>query len=54
VHAQFIERGGRFFVCPICFNERDLDASQLIENAELKGATPLVEFASDGAMSFNY
>jgi hypothetical protein len=25
---QFIETGGRFFVCPICFGERDLDASR--------------------------
>ena len=54
VHEQFIAKGGRFYVCPICFNERDLDESQLVENAELKGATPLMEFAADGAMTFAY
>ena len=54
VHAQFIEKGGRFYVCPICFKERDLDDSQLIENAELQGATPLMDFAGSGAMTFNY
>jgi predicted peroxiredoxin len=54
VHDQFIEKGGRFYVCPICFNERDLDQGDLVENAELKGATPLMEFAGDGAMTFNY
>ena len=54
VHAQFIEKGGRFYVCPICFNERELDESELVENAELKGATPLMEFAGDGALTFNY
>ena len=54
VHAQFMEKGGRFYVCPICFNERSLDASELVENAELKGATPLMEFAGDGAMTFTY
>ena len=54
VHAQFIEKGGRFYVCPICFKERDLDDSQLVENAELQGATPLMEFAGSGAMTFNY
>lgn len=54
VHAQFIEKGGRFYVCPICFNERDLDEGELVENAELKGATPLMEFAGDSAMTFNY
>ena len=54
VHDQFIEKGGRFFVCPICFGERDLDAGELVENAELKGATPLMEFAGEGAMTFTY
>jgi predicted peroxiredoxin len=54
VHAQFIEKGGRFYVCPICFKERDLDESQLVENAELQGATPLMQFARDGAITFNY
>ena len=53
-HDQFIEKGGRFYVCPICFNERDLDESDLVPNAELKGATPLMEFAGDGAMVFSY
>lgn len=54
VHAQFIEKGGRFYVCPICFGERDLDEGELVEGAELKGATPLMEFAGEGAMTFTY
>ena len=54
VHDQFIEKGGRFYVCPICFKERDLDEGQLVENAELKGASPLMEFAAEGAMTFTY
>jgi uncharacterized protein len=54
VHEQFIEKGGRFYVCPICFNERELDDSDLVPNAELKGATPLMEFAGDAAMVFSY
>ena len=54
VHAQFIEKGGRFFVCPICFKERDLDEGELVQGAELQGATPLMKFAGDGAMTFNY
>jgi predicted peroxiredoxin len=54
LHAQFIEKGGRFYVCPVCFNERDLDGDDLVENAELKGATPLLDFAGDAAMTFNY
>jgi uncharacterized protein len=54
LHQQFIEKGGRFYVCPICFNERDLDEGQLVENAELKGATPLMEFATPGTVTFTY
>jgi uncharacterized protein len=54
LHAQFVEKGGRFYVCPICFNERDLDESELVEGAELQGATPLMEFAGDGATTFTY
>jgi uncharacterized protein len=54
VHAQFIEKGGRFYVCPVCFGERDLDEGELVEGAELNGATPLMEFAGEGAMTFTY
>jgi uncharacterized protein len=54
VHDQFIAKGGWFFVCPICFNDRGLDEAELVENAELKGATPLMEFAGEGAMTFMY
>jgi predicted peroxiredoxin len=54
LHQQFTEKGGRFYVCPICFKERDLDDTELVEGAELKGATPLMEFVGDGAATFNY
>jgi uncharacterized protein len=54
VHDQFIEKGDRFFVCPICFGEHALDAGKLVEHAELKGATPLMEFAGEAAMTFTY
>ena len=54
LHAQFAEKGGRFYVCPICFKERDLSQEDLVENAELKGASPLMEFAGEGAMTFTY
>src|SRR3954465_11982783 len=54
LHAQFIEKGGRFYVCPICFNDRNLNQADLVAGAELKGATPLMEFVGDGATVFNY
>jgi predicted peroxiredoxin len=54
VHDQFIEKGGRFYVCPVCFNDRNMDDGELVANAELKGASPLMEFVGDGATVFNY
>jgi uncharacterized protein len=54
VHDQFIEKGGRFYVCPICFKDRELDEGELVDGAELKGASPLMEFAGDGATTFTY
>jgi predicted peroxiredoxin len=54
LHQQFIEKGGRFYVCPICFNERELDDAELVGNAELKGASPLMEFATPGTVTFTY
>ena len=54
VHNQFIEKGGRFYVCPICFKERGLPEGELVEGAELLGAIPLMQFAADGAMTFTY
>lgn len=54
LHEQFQEKRGTFYVCPICFNERSLEPGQLVDGAELKGATPLMEFAADGAMTFTY
>ena len=54
LHTQFVEKGGHFYVCPICFNERGLDEGDLVDGAELKGATPLMEFAAEGAVTFCY
>jgi predicted peroxiredoxin len=54
LHQQFEQKGGRFFVCPICFSARELSEEALVANAELKGATPLMEFAGDSAMTFSY
>jgi predicted peroxiredoxin len=47
--------GGRYFVCPICFNTKQLDAGQLIAGAEIQGTVPLWEWIGDeGATTFSY
>jgi predicted peroxiredoxin len=52
---QYADGGGELLVCPICFNSRQLDESQLASNAKLGGATPLWEWIGDEhATVFSY
>lgn len=46
--------GGRYFVCPICFNSKKLDSNALIAGAELQGTVPMWEWIGDGATTFSY
>ena len=47
--------GGRYFVCPICFNARKLDEAALIVGAELQGTVPLWNWiGDDAATTFSY
>jgi predicted peroxiredoxin len=52
--AQYATAGGRMLVCPICFNARKLLEDDLIESAQLGGATPLWQWIDDGATVFSY
>jgi predicted peroxiredoxin len=52
--AQYAEAGGRMLVCPICFSARKLSPGDLVEHAEIGGATPLWEWIGDGATVFSY
>jgi predicted peroxiredoxin len=52
---RYTEAGGRFYVCPICFNAKQLDKGDLIAGAELAGTVPMWEWIGDeGATSFSY
>ena len=57
--ADLLERyetgGGRFMVCPICFDARKLDRDNLVDNAEIAGTVPMWEWIGDeGATTFSY
>jgi predicted peroxiredoxin len=52
--AQYAENGGELLVCPICFNSRGLEGSELVGNARVAGATPLWEWIGEGATVFSY
>jgi len=52
---QYADNGGELLVCPICFNARKLEESNLVDNARLAGATPLWEWIGDEPASvFSY
>lgn len=54
LHNEYVERGGRFFACPVCVKTRKLEGTELVEGAEVKGAPSLYEFTKGGALTFNY
>ena len=52
---QFANGGGELLVCPICFNARGLEGSELLPSARLAGATPLWEWIGhEPATVFSY
>ena len=52
---RFEAAGGRYFVCPLCFNARQLDADDLIPGAEVNGVIPMWQWIGDEpATTFSY
>lgn len=52
---RYAAAGGRYYVCPICFDSKKLDKASLIPNAEIAGTLPLWEWiGDDGATTFSY
>ena len=47
--ANFVQAGGKIWVCSPCFNKRKLDPAALVDGATIVGGAKLVEFLSDGA-----
>jgi predicted peroxiredoxin len=52
--ARYHAAGGRYLVCPLCFNAKGLDADALVPDATLGGTVPLWEWIGDGATTFSY
>lgn len=52
---RYEQAGGRFLVCPICVQARQLDQDNLLANAEIGGTVPLWQWiGDDGAVTFSY
>ena len=54
LHAEYIERGGWFYACPVCVKSRGLENAEWVQGAEVKGVPSLLEFTQGGALTFNY
>ena len=54
LHAEYVERGGRFYACPVCVKVRGREDADWTSNAEVQGAPAVYEYASGGALTFNY
>ncbi len=54
LHSEYVEKGGRFFACPVCVKTHNLEEATWVTGAEVKGAPSLYEFTQGGALTFNY
>jgi len=53
--ARYAAAGGRYLVCPICFNAKGLAAEALAANAELGGTVQLWQWIGDEpVVTFSY
>ena len=46
---RYADAGGRFYVCPICFDSKQLDKGDLIAGAEINGTVPMWNWIGDEA-----
>jgi predicted peroxiredoxin len=52
---RFEAAGGSYYVCPVCFNAKQLDKDALIAGAEVQGTIPMWQWIGDeGATTFSY
>ncbi len=52
--ANFVNAGGKIFVCSPCFKKRKLDETKLVPGAAIVGGAKLVEFMGDACPSVSY
>jgi predicted peroxiredoxin len=52
--TNFVNAGGKMYVCSPCFKKRNLDENNLIPGAAVVGGAKLVEFMGDACPSMSY
>jgi predicted peroxiredoxin len=54
LHQEYVEKGGRFFACPVCVKVRNMQDAEWVENTEVLGMPSVLEYTTGGALIFNY
>lgn len=54
LHAEYVERGGKLYACPVCVKVRGLEDADWVTGAAVKGAPAVYEFTDGGALTFTY
>ncbi len=54
LHTEYVEKGGRFYACPVCVKTRGMEEAVWTKGAEVKGAPSVYEFTAGGALIFSY
>jgi predicted peroxiredoxin len=54
LNDEYLDKGGRFFACPVCVKVRDMQDAEWLPNAEVAGMPSVFEYTQGGALVFNY
>ncbi len=54
LHDEYVEKGGRFFACPVCVKTRKLTDAEWVPSTEVAGVPSVLEYTAGGALVFNY
>lgn len=54
LHQEYVDKGGRFFACPVCVKTRDLQDATWVPNTQVAGMPSVYEYTTGGALIFNY
>ena len=52
--SNFVDAGGKMYVCSPCFKKRGLDETKLIAGATVVGGAKMVEFLAENAPCISY
>jgi predicted peroxiredoxin len=54
LHEEYVDKGGRFFACPVCVKTRNLQDATWVPNTQVAGMPSVYEYTAGGALVFNY